>query len=86
MKTIEERLDALEERNLHVDANKAWETSFERRIAVFVLTYIVIGIFLTIIDAPYPWVSAFVPGIGFALSTLTITWLKRKWIASRNSK
>lgn len=80
MPTVEERLEALEARNRRVERDKVWETSLERRGAVLLLTYVVIGVFLTLIAIARPWVNAIVPSIGFMLSTLTLTWLKRLWI------
>jgi len=44
-----------------VEADKAWETSWTRRGLIAVFTYIVVGIFLTIIHLPNPWVGAIVP-------------------------
>ena len=80
MKTLEERLDALESRNKRVEADKKWETSLERRAALLGLTYVVMGVFLTLIDAARPWVNAIVPSLGFLLSTLTLRWLKLRWV------
>lgn len=79
-KTVEERLDALEARNRRVEADKKWETSLERRLAVLLMTYLVIGLFLTFIAVPRPWLNALVPSIGFMLSTLTLRVLKQKWL------
>jgi hypothetical protein len=43
--TIEQRLAAIEERNRHVEQDKAWETSAKRKIIVAILTYITIVLF-----------------------------------------
>lgn len=80
MKTVEERLDALESRNKRVEADKKWETSLERRSSILLMTYVVISIFLILIETPNPWVNAIVPSIGFMLSTLTLGWFKRGWV------
>ena len=80
MKTIEERLDALEKRNKRVELDKTWESSLERRTAILVMTYVIIGIFLILIGNSNPWINAIVPSIGFTLSTLTLRWLKQIWI------
>jgi len=86
MKTIEQRLDALEERNRRVEADKAWETSFARRAAIIILTYCVVVIFLSIIHNPEPWINAIVPAMGFLLSTLTIGLLKQAWLKKYSEK
>lgn len=84
MHTTEERLDALEARNKRVESNKAWETSLERRSAILILTYIVIGVFLGLINTPHAWINAIVPSVGFLLSTLTLGWLKERWLQRHN--
>ncbi len=80
MKTIEERIDALEKRNKRVELDKTWESSLERRLAILIMTYVIIGIFLILIGNSNPWINAIVPSIGFTLSTLTLRWLKQIWI------
>ena len=78
--TPEERIQALEDRNKRVEQDKAWETSLERRAALVILTYIVMNIFLYSIGASRPYINAIVPTLGFFLSTLTLKWLKDRWI------
>lgn len=77
---MEERIAKIEARNRSVEADKAWETSWARSGLIAVFTYVVVGIFLTFIAVPNPWVSALVPVIGFALSTVTLPFFKRMWI------
>jgi hypothetical protein len=43
------------------------------------MTYIVVVIFLFSINAPYPFLSALVPVLGFILSTLTLQVFKIIW-------
>jgi len=78
--TPEERIQALEDRNKRVELDKAWEASLVRRLTVTVLTYLVMIIFLYMIHVSKPYVSALVPTLGFFLSTLTVRWLKEKWL------
>lgn len=82
-KTIEERLTDIEKRNMRVESDKAWETSWTRRVSIFVLTYIVIAAYLIIVVHIDPWINALVPAIGFFLSTLTISFLKKQWQMKR---
>lgn len=81
--TIEERLSAIETRNKKVENDKAWETSWTRRISIMVLTYIVVVIYLRFVVHIDPWINALVPVIGFLLSTLTISYLKEIWLKNR---
>jgi len=75
-------IESIKERNRRVETDKAWETSKTRRIIIAAMTYLVIVIFLYIIDAPKPWLIALVPTIGYLLSTLTIQLFKKWWIKS----
>lgn len=83
---LEKRLSAIEERNAKVEADKAWETSWTRRIAIAVLTYLVIVAYLHFVIHVEPWLNALVPVAGFLLSTLTISYLKKFWIDRRIDK
>lgn len=83
---LEKRLSAIEERNAKVEADKAWETSWTRRIAIAVLTYLVIVAYLHFVIHVEPWLNALVPVAGFLLSTLTISYLKKFWIENRKNK
>lgn len=77
------RIQKLEERNKRVEADKAWETSWVRKLTIVVLTYIVVACYLKFVVKIDPWINALVPVIGFTLSTLTISAFKRWWIANR---
>ena len=83
-KTIEERLAVIEARNQKVEADKAWETSWTRRISIMVLTYLVVVAYLYFIVHIDPWINAIVPVLGFLLSTLTVRLIKNLWTRSRN--
>ena len=77
---MEERIANIEARNKSVEADKAWETSWTRSGLIALFTYVIVGVFLTIINVPNPWVSALVPVIGFALSTISLPFFKKIWI------
>lgn len=77
---IQKALDALQERNRRVEADKAWETSWTRKLVVLVLTYFVVVVFFVVADLGNPFVNAIVPTIGFFLSTITAPLVKRWWL------
>lgn len=79
MKTLEERIVAIEQRNKNVETDKAWETSIARRVLLILFTYLSIGFYLHAIAVPDPWLNAIVPAIGFLLSTLTLPFFKNLW-------
>lgn len=82
-KNIEQRLSAIEARNERVEADKAWETSWTRRISIMLLTYFVVVLYFQFVINVEPWLNALVPVIGFLLSTLAISTLKSYWIKNR---
>ena len=75
------RIEKLEARNKRVEADKAWETSWARKLAIMVLTYLVVVSYLHFVIHIDPWLNALVPVIGFALSTITISAFKSWWIS-----
>lgn len=77
------RIEKLEARNKRVEADKAWETSWQRRLAIIALTYLVVVCYLRFVVHINPWINALVPVIGFFLSTLTISAFKRWWLERR---
>lgn len=72
MKSLEERVAAIEARNRRVTKEKAWERSWTRRIALAVLTYIVVCTFLFVIKNDHPFLNALIPAGAFLLSTLAL--------------
>ena len=42
---MEKRIEQIEQRNKRVEEDKAWETSFTRRLCIAILTYIVVVIY-----------------------------------------
>lgn len=78
-KSLEDRIAQLEARNQRVETDKAWETSWTRRLAIMILTYLVVVAYLHFVIRINPWLNALVPVVGFLLSTLTISYLKSLW-------
>lgn len=77
---LQKEINLIKERNKKVEADKAWETSWARRILLTIFTYLAIGIYLQVINIPKPWLNAIVPAVAFMLSTLTMPWFKKIWI------
>lgn len=77
---LEERIKKIEERNSGVEKDKAWETSWTRKVLIAVFTYAAIALYLKFIVGIDPWVNAIVPTIGFLLSTLTLQYFKVFWV------
>jgi hypothetical protein len=77
------RLQSIEERNKRVEAGKAWETSLTRVSIISLTTYVIAVIFLLAVELPNPFLSAFVPAIGWILSIQSLPFVKRWWIKRR---
>lgn len=80
MRSLEHRISAIEKRNSKVEADKAWETSYTRRLALALFTYLAIGFYFEAIGIPDAWLNAIVPAVAFMLSTLTLPFLKKVWL------
>lgn len=80
MKTVEERVNDIEERNKRVEKDKAWETSMTRKLCIMVLTYIVVIIYSYMVNNfSSILLSSLVPVIGFTLSTLSLNMVRKIW-------
>lgn len=82
-KELKERIKEIEERNFRVENDKAWETSFIRKIIIIILTYIFAVLYLTVADNSNPFFGAIVPCAGFYISTQSINIIKKIWIKGR---
>ena len=80
IQNLEKEVELLKERNVRVETGKAWEVSLTRRLFIAVSTYIIASIWLILIDDSFPLLKAFVPAIGYLLSTLSLPLIKKWWI------
>lgn len=77
---FEKEIKAIKERNKRVEKDKAWETSWTRRICIMVLTYIVVITYSYVIkEFDNIFLSSLVPVIGFTLSTLSLKLVRKIW-------
>lgn len=84
MDDMRKTLDLIMERNARVEADKAWETSWTRKLTIVVITYLTVSVFLFLIGTRWFYVHALVPTGGYFLSTLSIPWIKTQWMKKRN--
>ena len=77
--TLENEIEALHERNRRVDLDKAWETSTARKIAITVITYIVVFLYFNFLNVANAYLHAAVPAAGYLFSTFTLPLIKRLW-------
>ena len=77
---FEKEINEIKERNKRVEKDKAWETSWTRRICIMILTYIVVIIYSYVIKKyDNILLSSLVPVIGFTLSTLSLKLIRKIW-------
>ena len=63
-----------------MELDKKWETSMTRKIYIAVLTYIVVICYTSLIDKiNNVFLSSLVPVIGFTLSTLSLSVIRKVW-------
>ncbi len=77
------RLAAIQARNRRVEADKAWELSWTRRLILAAFTYVAVLAILLWIRAPQAEWVALVPAVAYLISTLTLGFAKKWWLKNR---
>lgn len=77
---LEAEILKIKERNKKVEADKAWEISWTRKVFVTLTTYLVMVLAMHALNLSNPFVGAIIPTLGFVLSTLSIGFVKKFWI------
>jgi hypothetical protein len=85
-KKLHQEIENIRERNKKVELDKAWETSWTRRLLLLLLTYITIVLFFLIAKLPRPFINSTVPTLGFVLSTLSLPFFKNLWMKYKSKK
>lgn len=79
-KDLEKEIAAIKARNKRVETDKAWETSWTRRLCIMVLTYVIVVFYsATISQVSNVFLSSLVPVMGFLLSTLSLRLIRKAW-------
>lgn len=77
---LEKEIEKIKERNKKVELDKAWETSWIRRIWIMILTYIVVIIYSYLVrNYDNIFLNSLVPVIVFSLSTLSLKFIRKIW-------
>jgi hypothetical protein len=79
-------IEAITQRNLRVEADKAWETSWARKCLIAALTYTFLLIYLPMLGHEKAYLHATVPVFGYLFSTVSIPFVKRWWLENRYNK
>ena len=84
IQNLEKEIELIKERNLRVEADKAWEISWARRLFIAISTYVIAGVWLIfVVHDTFPLLKSFVPALGYLLSTLSLPFIKKLWIENR---
>ncbi len=87
IKNLEKEIELIKQRNLKVESDKAWEVSWARRLFIAISTYIIAAIWLIfVVHDTFPLLKAFIPALGYLLSTLSLPFIKRWWIDNYHLK
>ena len=81
---IEKEFIIIKERNNRVEIDKAWETSWTRRITIMIITFIIASLWLFLINETHIFLKAIVPTLGYLLSTLSLPQIKKLWLKLKN--
>lgn len=74
-------VETIQERNARVEAEKAWETSWTRRVIIAAGTYAIVGAYLQTLNVEGAWLHALIPPAAYIFSTLSLPFVKAFWMA-----
>ena len=80
MLTSVDDIITLKEKNKKIEAEKAWETSNTRRGIIAVVTYIIVAIWLDMLDVKHHYLHALVPVCAYLVAMSMLPFLKNYWI------
>lgn len=83
---VRNSISAIQMRNKKVEAEKAWETSWQKAAIILSITYVFMIFFMNIIWVKWVYVNAMIPTFWFFLSTLSLGFLKQKYIENYLTK
>ncbi len=73
-------IEVIKARNKRVEASKAWETSWTRRITVAFLTYALVVIVMTMAKFERPFLEALIPTVAYLISVNSVSIMQAWWI------
>ena len=79
MESLEKEIKEIKKRNAWVEEDKAWETSWSRRVSLALITYILISFYMIYLGVEKPWLNAIIPTAGFIIFTFTLNWVRILW-------
>ncbi len=86
IKNLEKEIEIIKTRNLKVEADKAWETSYFRVFLITGITYVIAVKVLYFIGSENYYLNALFPPIGYFISTQSLPFIKKWWIKNNVQK
>jgi len=83
MEDASKKIEELIARNRRVELEKAWETSWTRKLSITAMTYAAAFLILTLYGDTRAVFNAGIPAGAFLLSTLSLPWIKAAWLKRR---
>ncbi len=80
IKNLEDKIEAINERNKKVAADKAWETSYFRVLLIAGIIYVIAVKMLYFLGSDNYYLNALVPSIGYIISVQSLPFVKKWWI------
>lgn len=80
LEEVQKEVEKIKERNARVEKEKKWETSTTRRVFIAISTYVVMTLVMFSIGVETPFISAIIPTLGYVLSTLSFSIVKKWWM------
>lgn len=80
LEQIQAEISAIKGRNARVEREKAWETSWQRKLGIIMTTYFVMILVFSSLGNTEPFLNAIVPTLGYTLSTLSMEWMKELFL------
>ena len=77
---LETAVASIQQRNLRVEREKAWEVSQTRKAAIVIVTYLLMWLVFIISGVEAAWFNAVIPTAGYFLSTQSLPFLRNWWI------
>ncbi|MDD5721323.1 MAG: hypothetical protein PHT16_02670 [Candidatus Pacebacteria bacterium] len=81
---LEKEIEEIKQRNLRVEGDKAWETSYFRVLLISGIIYVVAVKVLYFIGNNNYFLNALVPPIGYFISVQSLPFVKKWWIKSKS--
>ncbi len=86
IKQLQEEIEKIKARNRRVEADKAWELSWTRSIFIAGSTFLLLYIFLLLVQPQQAFLNAFFSSLLYLLSTFTYGVLKNWWLKKKHIK